>query len=168
MPAKILVVDDEPQLERLILQRFRRKVKDQEYEFFFAQDLDLWSRLIEVGELGCVESVLCRIQYVPEGISGMYHQEQRQLNQLIKQCIQYRRLGKDDSALLNRAARIRPNPDSKAKPDDWAAYYFLASCLHAQKRPEARTQLLELAKRKPHKLKVWCKLATSYFFGSLD
>jgi len=38
MPAKILVVDDEPQLERLILQRFRRKVKDQEYEFFFAQD----------------------------------------------------------------------------------------------------------------------------------
>lgn len=38
MSAKILVVDDEPQLERLILQRFRRKVKDQEYEFFFAQD----------------------------------------------------------------------------------------------------------------------------------
>jgi sigma-B regulation protein RsbU (phosphoserine phosphatase) len=38
MPAKILVVDDEPQLERLILQRFRRKVKNQEYEFFFAQD----------------------------------------------------------------------------------------------------------------------------------
>jgi len=36
--AKILVVDDEPQLERLILQRFRKKVKNQEYDFTFAKD----------------------------------------------------------------------------------------------------------------------------------
>ena len=38
MTAKILVVDDEPQLERLILQRFRKKVKSQEYNFTFARD----------------------------------------------------------------------------------------------------------------------------------
>lgn len=38
MPAKILVVDDEPQLERLILQRFRKKIKDNEYQFDFAQN----------------------------------------------------------------------------------------------------------------------------------
>ena len=38
MAAKILVVDDEPQLERLIKQRFRKKIKDKQYEFTFAQD----------------------------------------------------------------------------------------------------------------------------------
>jgi sigma-B regulation protein RsbU (phosphoserine phosphatase) len=38
MAAKILVVDDEPQLERLIRQRFRKKIKSSEYEFRFAQD----------------------------------------------------------------------------------------------------------------------------------
>jgi sigma-B regulation protein RsbU (phosphoserine phosphatase) len=38
MAAKILVVDDEPQLERLIRQRFRKKIKNQEYEFTFSQD----------------------------------------------------------------------------------------------------------------------------------
>ncbi len=38
MPVKILVVDDEPQLERLILQRFRKKIKNQEYDFSFASD----------------------------------------------------------------------------------------------------------------------------------
>lgn len=38
MSTKILVVDDEPQIERLILQRFRRKIKDNEYEFSFAED----------------------------------------------------------------------------------------------------------------------------------
>jgi sigma-B regulation protein RsbU (phosphoserine phosphatase) len=38
MAARILVVDDEPQLERLIQQRFRKKIKNQEFEFTFSQD----------------------------------------------------------------------------------------------------------------------------------
>lgn len=36
--AKILVVDDEPDLESLILQKFRSKIKAKEYEFHFAQN----------------------------------------------------------------------------------------------------------------------------------
>ena len=35
---KILVVDDEPDLEPLILQRMRRQIRANEYEFVFAQD----------------------------------------------------------------------------------------------------------------------------------
>ena len=37
-PAKILVVDDEPDLEFLITQKFRVKIKSGEYEFLFAKD----------------------------------------------------------------------------------------------------------------------------------
>ncbi len=37
MPARILVVDDEPQLERLILQRFRKNIRAKEYEFSFVR-----------------------------------------------------------------------------------------------------------------------------------
>lgn len=36
--AKILVVDDEPDLESLILQKFRGKIKAKEYEFHFAEN----------------------------------------------------------------------------------------------------------------------------------
>jgi sigma-B regulation protein RsbU (phosphoserine phosphatase) len=36
--AKILVVDDEPDLEHLIRQKFRRKINANEYEFHFAKD----------------------------------------------------------------------------------------------------------------------------------
>lgn len=36
--AKILVVDDEPDLESLILQKFRSKIKAKEYEFHFAEN----------------------------------------------------------------------------------------------------------------------------------
>lgn len=35
---KILVVDDEPDLQMLMLQKFRRKVKSKEYEFLFAEN----------------------------------------------------------------------------------------------------------------------------------
>jgi CheY-like chemotaxis protein len=38
MPAKILVVDDEPDLELLIRQRFRRHIRQQEWHFAFAHN----------------------------------------------------------------------------------------------------------------------------------
>ena len=38
MPAKILVVDDEPDLESLIRQKFRKKIRQQEFQFVFAHN----------------------------------------------------------------------------------------------------------------------------------
>jgi signal transduction histidine kinase/class 3 adenylate cyclase len=38
MPAKILVVDDEPDLESLIRQKFRKKIRQNELQFVFAQN----------------------------------------------------------------------------------------------------------------------------------
>ena len=38
MPFKVLIVDDEPDLEVLIRQRFRKKIKDGEFEFSFARN----------------------------------------------------------------------------------------------------------------------------------
>jgi YesN/AraC family two-component response regulator len=38
MPAKILVVDDEPDLELVIRQRFRRQIRTHEFQFVFARN----------------------------------------------------------------------------------------------------------------------------------
>ncbi|MDE0342725.1 MAG: response regulator, partial [Deltaproteobacteria bacterium] len=38
IPYKILVVDDEPDLERLVLQQMRREIRRREYEFVFAHN----------------------------------------------------------------------------------------------------------------------------------
>lgn len=38
MPAKILIVDDEPDLEQLIRQKFRNKIREKEFEFVAAFD----------------------------------------------------------------------------------------------------------------------------------
>src|SRR5919202_3795287 len=46
MPAKILVVDDEPDLELLIRQKFRKKIRQNELEFVFARNgVDALSQL---------------------------------------------------------------------------------------------------------------------------
>lgn len=48
MPIKILSVDDEPDMEVLIRQKFRRKIRKGEYEFYFASNgLEALSALVD-------------------------------------------------------------------------------------------------------------------------
>jgi sigma-B regulation protein RsbU (phosphoserine phosphatase) len=57
MAEKMLVVDDEPDLESLIRQRFRKKIKDGEYDFVFAGNgLEALSRLLEHKDIGIILS----------------------------------------------------------------------------------------------------------------
>ena len=56
-PAKILVVDDEPDLEILVRQKFRRRIRRGEFEFTFAQNgLEALERLAENPELEMILS----------------------------------------------------------------------------------------------------------------
>lgn len=53
----MLVVDDEPDLESLIRQRFRKKIRDGEYDFVFASNgLEALSRLLEHKDIGIILS----------------------------------------------------------------------------------------------------------------
>ena len=57
MMAKILVVDDEPDLEVLIKQRFRKQIRDRQYEFVFAVNgTDALSKIRESEDLDIVLS----------------------------------------------------------------------------------------------------------------
>ena len=57
MPAKILVVDDEPDLEQLILQKFRRQIRDQVFNFVFAGNgVQALQRLADDGPIDLVLS----------------------------------------------------------------------------------------------------------------
>ncbi len=55
MSARILVVDDEPHFERLMLQRFRKKVRSKEYDFVFAQNgIEALNKLRELKDIDIV------------------------------------------------------------------------------------------------------------------
>jgi len=53
--AQILVVDDEPDLEHLILQKFRKKISAKEYEFHFARDgAEALEKIVNNGSLDLI------------------------------------------------------------------------------------------------------------------
>ncbi len=55
MPEKIMVVDDEPDLESLIRQRFRKKIRENEYDFVFAYNgLQALTKLLEHPDIGLI------------------------------------------------------------------------------------------------------------------
>ncbi|MBX3009327.1 MAG: SpoIIE family protein phosphatase [Melioribacteraceae bacterium] len=57
MIEKMLVVDDEPDLESMIRQKFRKKINEGRYEFVFASNgLEALSRLLEHKDIGIVLS----------------------------------------------------------------------------------------------------------------
>jgi phosphoserine phosphatase RsbU/P len=57
MPDKIMVVDDEPDLESLIRQRFRKQIRDKEYDFVFAYNgLEALAKLLEHPDIGLILS----------------------------------------------------------------------------------------------------------------
>jgi len=57
MPEKIMVVDDEPDLESLIKQKFRRQIRGGEFEFVFAHNgLEALAKLLEHPEVSLVLS----------------------------------------------------------------------------------------------------------------
>jgi adenylate cyclase len=57
MTARILVVDDEEDLEILVKQKFRQKIREQKYEFFFAENgLSALQKLDEIQDIDLVLS----------------------------------------------------------------------------------------------------------------
>jgi signal transduction histidine kinase len=55
MPVKILFVDDEPDLESLISQKFRKKIRTGEYQVFFAHNgVEALSKLLEQPDIDIV------------------------------------------------------------------------------------------------------------------
>ena len=61
-PARILVVDDEPDLEILVRQKFRRRIRRGEFEFTFAQNgVEALERLAENPDLEMISPIsTCR------------------------------------------------------------------------------------------------------------
>lgn len=129
-------------------------------EFRYAQDLDLWTRLIEQGELLAVNQALYRVVFTFSSITARHRERQQQLKGLIAAASAQRRAGGSEAEILRQAASI--GPGSKRWPRDFgreaAAAYFVGSCLAERRDPRARRYFLATLRRNPLHLKAWLKL----------
>ncbi len=100
-------------------------------QFYFAQDLDLWSRLITKGSHGVIERPLYHGFLYPESLTGINAGAQRELKQIIAQMNKRRVDGESELDLLDAAEKIRPEPVSGSQYQTKlaAGNYFIGSCL---------------------------------------
>lgn len=145
-----------------------RRVGGYRQPFMVAQDLDLWLRLVEVGEVGVIDMVGYESQASPNGISAQRAGLQGQLAGLAGDLARARRAGTDESAVLDGfqmssiQARDRGGPWSQRYR--YAAYtYFLGRCVSPHDPAVARRYFLTGLARCPWHARSWYGLLSSAF-----
>jgi glycosyltransferase involved in cell wall biosynthesis len=127
--------------------------------FYFAQDLDLWIRLGEVGKHIVMREVLYQAAFALGSISGLYRKEQIETARIILECAKLRREGKSEEPGLEKARSIKPQP---ARP--WSrlgrakALYFIGMCLKKSGHPSARSYFKQALQTNPLHLKSAARL----------
>ena len=126
-------------------------------QFYFAQDLDLWTRLVEHGRFSVVADVLYRARLEPGAISGTHTAEQRLLAGLIAEAGRMRRSGGDEAVALARAARVQPVPAANKAARLARGNYFIGSCLLRSAPSSARGYFGEAVRQDPTHWRAWVR-----------
>ena len=129
--------------------------------FYFAQDLDLWSRLIERGRFEVVEDVLYRARLERNSISGVQTTEQNRLARLIADASTARRAGGSESRFLEAAADIGPPAIQGLRRRLARGSYFMGSCLRRRDHVAAAGYFLQAAMLDPTHWRAWFRLVES-------
>ena len=126
-------------------------------EFYFAQDLDLWLRLTELGMLAIVPQVLYEWRMSPLSITGRFRSLQMRTARVILSLARVREEGGDEGPLLREAALIRPSdPRGKRLAP---GLYFIGKRLLDRKDPRAIGYLKAATAARPWHIKSWIFLA---------
>lgn len=130
-------------------------------EFSVAQDLDLWSRMVEVGEHHSIQEVYYQAVIAKNSISMLRRETQLNATKAIVDCAHARQNKGDDKEVLANYAAVTERLKS-LRPSaftDSAYYYFLGSNL-AKTDTRASLRYLRLAtSNNPLHLKAWVKRA---------
>jgi len=127
-------------------------------QFHFAQDLDLWTRLVEHGRHVVIPDVLYQVSVGLGSISGLQRARQVECAKVILECARLRRSGSSEAAGLARAGAIRPG-DGPVRPSDTAgALYFVGACLRKRQDPRARNYFRDALRVYPLHIKSALRL----------
>ena len=130
------------------------KVGGYRQAFYFAQDLDLWIRLVEQGRYVAMPEILFQASVTLGGISGVYRKEQLAIAAKILESASCRRSGLSDVTVLEQATQIRPVVKRAAGRRDRAkALYFIGVCLKKQDTHQASNYFRQALRAYPLHLK---------------
>ncbi len=129
--------------------------------FYYAQDIDLWSRMVELGSHQVIPEVLYEATLTPGSISGSRRREQETFHTFIVGATRARRAGLPEEPWLAKAAALsrecRLASRSPKREADGA--YFIGACLATEQPDLARRYLERAVALNPWHLKARLKLS---------
>lgn len=134
-------------------------------QFYFAQDLDLWTRLIEVGRHVALPTMLYQATFSRNSISGIYRRRQLELTRIILDCARLRRARMSEGEVLRRASAVRKESCKPSAVDRASGLYFIGACLAKRSDPRARHYFLDAIRTCPYHIKSVVRLALEYVRG---
>lgn len=128
-------------------------------EFYFAQDLDLWTRLAEHGEHIVMPEVLYQAAISVGAISGRYRRKQVEITRFIVEAARLRSLDMSQEPALARARSIGPDHSHRQDDSERAdAYYFIGACLEKNGDPRSTMYLRQAIALCPFHVKAWWRV----------
>ena len=127
-------------------------------QFYFAQDLDLWMRLVEHGRHIAIPDLLYQAAFAFGSISSLHRSRQIACARIILECARLRRAGQSDASAIARATAIVPNHQKTSALDLAAASYFVGVCLRKRGDPRSRRYFLEALRAYPLHVKSAVRL----------
>jgi len=136
-----------------------KKVGGYRSQFYFAQDLDLWVRLIEIGKYIVMPELLFKARVTPSDVSRRYRKEQIKLTKYLLECKHLRLADLSEDHILSKAAKIRPYSNERPNRLIQArAFYFIGACLKQKGNVKARKYFKQAIKHNPFHFRSWFRL----------
>jgi glycosyltransferase involved in cell wall biosynthesis len=122
------------------------KVGGYRKEFYYAQDVDLWSRLVEVGHHIIIPKILYENCIYPGSISGSRKKEQTTLHSFIVGATQARKVGRNEDKWLAKASYFseKYRIASRKRINNSSGAYFIVACL-LNKHPVLAKKYLQMS-----------------------
>jgi hypothetical protein len=131
-------------------------------EFWVAQDLDLWMRLVEVGRCVAIPEVLYEANWNVGSISHLRREQQVLATRAMFECRQRRRQGESERPLLDQLCADIENTQTYNCIFSGLVRsrfnYFIGSLLESQDHVAARRYLYQAVMSWPLHFKAWLKL----------
>ena len=131
-------------------------------DFYYAQDHDLWYRLLEHGELFYLREPLTQIRVDASGISAGRGEEQASLSRLARECALRRARGEPEDDLLAEARRVERSRTGRSdRQRAFGLQYYIGSVLLDRGDRRAFRYLWEAVRLRPWSIRAWMKVAIS-------
>lgn len=127
-------------------------------QFRYAQDHDLWLRLLEQGGFAFAPEVLYAFRIRDGSISTSRRAQQGRLAELARRCRAARRAGEVEEDLLAAAERVSAEPAVPGRSGSAASSYFIGRCLMERRDRRAAGYLWRSLRREPLAWRPWAAL----------